>query len=340
MSSLQVFTVLSLIMFTYCTNSQEKKTVFLPNVEVDSNGIPLDSNQFYFPIELFDQKNYNSFKTSFIDDSYDANLVGYHSEFLRKVYEPILYKECFEVNAFRLIWYRTFENPLIIRIEKSENQYKLYWKLTDGAGGYNLGELYVSGNRDVGEKIWNNFNFLLQHFGFWESKTLVSEIIALDEDKWIFEGRKDNKYHVILRNSGLFYPCRFLVNQINIDSTKLKPTDPYQNSKIETKEHGVVYTLVEEFPEFSFKGLNFNEYFQSEIERIKFAKSFKEGKLYIQFIVYEDGSLRDIQVIRGLNNEIDNNVKEIFARMPKWKPGKNNSEKVKVQVISSIHLKK
>jgi hypothetical protein len=309
-------------------------------IQVDNNGIPVDSNQLYFPLELFPEISYESGEFQLIDNTFDTLRVKAHSDFLRKTQEPILFNELFEGNAFRFIWYRTFENPIIIRIENFQNQYNLSWKLTDGAGGYDLGELYITGTKNIDENIWKEFNQLINKSGFWRDETLISELLIEDADQWILEGKYNDKYHMILRNSFLNSPVRFLIDQITIDSTQLKPVVFSETDKIETKEHGTVYIWLDDFPEFSDSDLSLQEYLSSEIAKHLIPNDYFEGTAYIRFIVYEDGTIRDVEVIRGINSKLDEIFTDILTNMPKWKPGHVNGENVKVQMSIPIRMSK
>ncbi|MDP3441261.1 MAG: energy transducer TonB [Ignavibacteria bacterium] len=338
MTRLQFFTLIILFVIFSCTERQDKKSFSVEKIEVESSGIPVDSNQLYFPLVLFPEITYDTGEFQLIDNSLDTLRVKAHSDFLRKTQEPIIINELFEGNAFRLIWYRTFENPIIVRIENNQNQYYLSWKLTDGAGGYDLGELYISGTKNINEETWKKFKRLINKSGFWNDETLISELIAEDAEQWILEGKYNDNYHLILRNSFLNSPGKFLIDQISIDSTQLKPVVFSKTDKIETKEHGTVYIWLDNFPEFSDNELNLQEYLSKEIAKHLTPNDYSEGTAYIRFIVYEDGTLKDVEVIRGINSKLDEIFTNILTHMPKWKPGSVDGEYVRVQMSIPIRM--
>src|SRR5690606_22784820 len=45
------------------------------------------------------------------------------------------------------------------------------------------------------------------------------------------------------------------------------------------------------------------------------------GRVYIAFVVEKDGSITNIEIMRGLNETCNNEAKRIISLMPKWKPG-------------------
>lgn len=52
-----------------------------------------------------------------------------------------------------------------------------------------------------------------------------------------------------------------------------------------------------------------------------------QGKVYLRFIVEKDGSLTNIEVLRGVSKELDKEAKRIVSIMPKWIPAKDASNK-------------
>ena len=94
-----------------------------------------------------------------------------------------------------------------------------------------------------------------------------------------------------------------------------------------------VYTgAVEVLPEYP-GGINaMYDFIQ---KNLKYPESAKEkgieGRVFIQFVVEKDGSLSSFQVLRGVSDDIDAEAIRVLKAMPKWKPGMNNGEPVRVQ---------
>jgi len=55
-----------------------------------------------------------------------------------------------------------------------------------------------------------------------------------------------------------------------------------------------------------------------------------EGRVQIEFIVNEDGSVSGCRVLKGIGGGCDEEAQRVVASMPKWKPGKQNGTPVKV----------
>lgn len=94
---------------------------------------------------------------------------------------------------------------------------------------------------------------------------------------------------------------------------------------------GEVYQFVEQMPEFPGGMKKMQEYLASNISYPRMARQSKiEGRVFIQFVVSKDGSLRDYKVLRGIGGGCEQEAIRVLKRMPKWKPGRQNGKLVPV----------
>lgn len=56
-----------------------------------------------------------------------------------------------------------------------------------------------------------------------------------------------------------------------------------------------------------------------------------EGMTITQFVIEKDGTIKDIDVIIGLNEDLKQECIRVITNLPKWKAGKQNGEEVRVQ---------
>ncbi|MBL7952466.1 MAG: energy transducer TonB [Flavobacteriales bacterium] len=85
-----------------------------------------------------------------------------------------------------------------------------------------------------------------------------------------------------------------------------------------------VFTMVEEMPEFPGGQQALMKYMSSHLQYPEIAKEDGiQGKVFLSFVVQEDGSLRDVRVIRGVHPSLDREAMRVAKSMPLWKPGKN-----------------
>jgi len=60
------------------------------------------------------------------------------------------------------------------------------------------------------------------------------------------------------------------------------------------------------------------------------------GKVYIQFVVEKDGSITNAQVARSKHPALDAEAVRIVRNMPRWSPGRNNGQPVRVTYILPV----
>ncbi|MGC4041266.1 MAG: energy transducer TonB [Flavobacterium sp.] len=120
----------------------------------------------------------------------------------------------------------------------------------------------------------------------------------------------------------------YLTGDVAIEPMPTNPTDPNQ-----------IYpaSIVEIKPEFPGGLIKFYEYINSNVKIPQQHKTVT-GKLIFTFMVNKDGSLSDIKLLRGINKDIDNEVLRVLELCPKWNPGEQNGEKVRVSYSIPIKI--
>ena len=98
--------------------------------------------------------------------------------------------------------------------------------------------------------------------------------------------------------------------------------------------------ICEEMPEFP-GGMKECMIFLSK--NIKYPANAKEkgiqGRVIVQFVVNTDGSIVEPKVVRGVDPELDKEALRVLQMMPKWKPGKQKGEAVRVKYTIPIMFK-
>ena len=101
-----------------------------------------------------------------------------------------------------------------------------------------------------------------------------------------------------------------------------------------------VYVIVEQMPEFpgGDKG-----YYQYIADNIKYPAKAREkgikGLVYVNFIVEPDGSVSNIKVLRGIGGGCDEEAVRLVESMPKFKPGMQDGEAVRVSYTVPIFFR-
>ena len=63
-----------------------------------------------------------------------------------------------------------------------------------------------------------------------------------------------------------------------------------------------------------------------------------QGKVFIEFIVNEDGSLSDFRLVKGLVESFDNSALETVKKMPNWIPAKRENTPIRTKMVIPIRF--
>jgi TonB family protein len=193
-----------------------------------------------------------------------------------------------------------------------------------------------------------------QHF--FNHSTLKSRIIMLS---------KNPSKKTALLKFGLLAPAFFVMLAISsftvVDSPKLEviltkleenpsknvtkiSTDlPKVEIKSDTSKPSLVteiFTIVEQNPEYPggttamYKYLGENIRYPSEAQ-----KANKQGKVYVKFVIKSDGKIDNINIIKSVSPELDNEAIRIIQNMPNWRPAEQNGKPVSVYFNLPINFK-
>lgn len=70
------------------------------------------------------------------------------------------------------------------------------------------------------------------------------------------------------------------------------------------------------------------------------ADSGIEGRVFVSFVVEEDGSITNVEVIHGIGGGCDEEAVRVFKMMPKWIPARKNGEPIKDKLLIPIMFKR
>lgn len=63
-----------------------------------------------------------------------------------------------------------------------------------------------------------------------------------------------------------------------------------------------------------------------------------QGKVFVQFVVEKDGSISQVEVIRGVSKELDREAKRVVRQMPPWQPAETRGEKQRSRMRIPINF--
>jgi TonB family protein len=109
---------------------------------------------------------------------------------------------------------------------------------------------------------------------------------------------------------------------------------------VDTTDPKKIFIAVEKEPSFYAGNDKFPLYLAHQIVYPPDAvKKRIEGKAFVSFVVEKNGSLTDIQVLRGVSPDIDAEAVRAISKSPKWAPGIQNGRVVRVKYSIAIIFK-
>ena len=127
-------------------------------------------------------------------------------------------------------------------------------------------------------------------------------------------------------------PDKITNNPIDTNETNIVVTDSMENKKVKIIDDVSNVPLnVEEMPEYVGGDNARVEFMSKNIVYPTMAKeSGIQGTVYVKFVVEPDGSMSNITMLRGIGGGCDEEALRVVRMLPKWKPGKQNGNPVRV----------
>ena len=103
-----------------------------------------------------------------------------------------------------------------------------------------------------------------------------------------------------------------------------------------------VFDIVEQMPEFPGGMQALIEFLSQNIKYPEDAQKQKvEGRVLVKFVVETDGSVSNLEVAKNAFPSLDAEAMRVVQAMPKWTPGKQRGQVVRVKFVLPInfHLK-
>ncbi|MDT5121471.1 MAG: hypothetical protein QOC96_953 [Acidobacteriota bacterium] len=123
--------------------------------------------------------------------------------------------------SYRFLWFRSFNSPVAVHIWRSGDERFITLKQLSDTGGRGFGRLITDKTRSLTESEWDKFIALLEQTCYWKMPTEDNKGGGLDGARWILEGYKEGRYHVVDRWSpkeGDFREaCLYLLKASGID---------------------------------------------------------------------------------------------------------------------------
>ncbi|RRA99108.1 TonB family protein [Larkinella rosea] len=93
-----------------------------------------------------------------------------------------------------------------------------------------------------------------------------------------------------------------------------------------------IFTVVEKHPEFPGGMEGLGNYITKNLKYPEAAlRAHVSGRVYLSFVVNTDGSMQDIQILKGIGFGADEEAIRMIKAMPRWKPGTQDGKPVRVK---------
>lgn len=119
-----------------------------------------------------------------------------------------------------------------------------------------------------------------------------------------------------------------LENEVDLDE---------EEDEIETT---VIHDVVAVSPEYPGGPGEMALFIQKTFEYPEMAREMGEqGTIWVEFVVYSDGKIKDVKVVKGVSESLDKEAMRVVKKMPNWKPGEQAGKKVNVRYTIPIKAK-
>lgn len=125
-----------------------------------------------------------------------------------------------------------------------------------------------------------------------------------------------------------------IANQTSEGPGEIIIDDPVEMPNEPTVDPNIVYTTVEQQPEFvggfgaMMKFLSSNMKYPASARRMGI-----DGSVFVRFVVEPDGSISNVEILKGISGDCDKEAARVVGKMPNWKPGKQNGRAVRVRFV-------
>lgn len=123
-------------------------------------------------------------------------------------------------------------------------------------------------------------------------------------------------------------------------TTRQEPTPPTPKPEPQKVEDNKVYDVVEQQPSFpGGQGAMLSWLSQNIRYPVAAQRNGVHGRVLVSFVVEKNGSVSDVRVLRSADPSLDNEAVRVVRAMPRWSPGKQNGQPVRVKYTLPVTFK-
>ncbi len=116
-----------------------------------------------------------------------------------------------------------------------------------------------------------------------------------------------------------------------------KGTEPAQPVEVKVDEKDKEWVIVEQMPEYAGGVAALSKFLQKNLRYPNpAANAGVSGKVYVQFVVGQDGAISKVDILKGLGFGCDEEAERVIKLMPHWSAGKQSGRAVAVKFTLPI----
>ena len=155
----------------------------------------------------------------------------------------------------------------------------------------------------------------------------VTQIAIVDADKVqnevmdMEEQKEDNTARGVVNQEGSDDVDKFKAVQEQVVVKEPEPEKPKEEE---------IFVAVEQPAEFPGGQAALMKWLSQNIRYPEAAQQNDiQGRVVVKFVVEKDGSVKNAEIVRGVDKDLDREALRVVNKMPKWQPGKNNGVAVR-----------
>ena len=127
-------------------------------------------------------------------------------------------------------------------------------------------------------------------------------------------------------------------NDLNKQVVREQVIQETKPKEVEDKVYNIA--MVEQKPEFPGGEAAMYKWLSDHINYpVAAAEEGVQGRVVVEFVVSKTGNVENVRVLRGRHPALDKEATRLVKSMPKWQPGRNNGQPVKVTYTLPITFK-
>ena len=167
----------------------------------------------------------------------------------------------------------------------------------------------------------------------------ITDLLIVEDDK--FEKEKEVKTQEDMTKNEA--PAGVIditegTNDLNKQVVREQVIQETKPKEVEDKVYNIA--MVEQKPEFPGGEAAMYKWLSDHINYpVAAAEEGVQGRVVVEFVVSKTGNVENVRVLRGRHPALDKEATRLVKSMPKWQPGRNNGQPVKVTYTLPITFK-